>query len=219
MPDPTPVHIEDCDECGIYGGNGWVEDEVSHCMGGAPWRRCHNPLHRKPQPPDTAAPLVAGYPLPNRTETLSNEDAEDAADAERTKQAYQEHGLRDFVPVATAAPSEPAPKQLSREAWSKLQDEMEDAGQYDPCDGHPGENCTVCRGACSCHYARESACLCHLGWRHCPIHQDEGHARSGPSEPTYPCDNCGKLRTKAEGGTTFTVCDECWDKYHHEGKE
>lgn len=27
----------------------------------------------------------------------------------------------------------------------------------------------------------------------------------------YPCDGCGKLRSKDEGGTTFTVCDECWD--------
>lgn len=33
-------------------------------------------------------------------------------------------------------------------------------------------------------------------------------------EPTYPCDRCGVLRTKAEGGTTFTVCDECWDALH-----
>lgn len=30
-------------------------------------------------------------------------------------------------------------------------------------------------------------------------------------EAEYPCIKCGKLRTKAEGGTTFTVCDECWD--------
>jgi hypothetical protein len=30
-------------------------------------------------------------------------------------------------------------------------------------------------------------------------------------EPTYPCQRCGKPRTKAQGGTTFTVCDECWD--------
>jgi len=30
--------------------------------------------------------------------------------------------------------------------------------------------------------------------------------------PQYPCADCGKLRTKDEGGTTFTVCDECWDK-------
>lgn len=28
---------------------------------------------------------------------------------------------------------------------------------------------------------------------------------------TYPCDKCGALRTKSEGGTTFTVCDKCWD--------
>ena len=28
----------------------------------------------------------------------------------------------------------------------------------------------------------------------------------------YPCEDCGALRTKAEGGTTFTVCDDCWDK-------
>ena len=28
----------------------------------------------------------------------------------------------------------------------------------------------------------------------------------------YPCADCGVLRTKAEGGTTFTVCDPCWDK-------
>ena len=33
-------------------------------------------------------------------------------------------------------------------------------------------------------------------------------------EKLYPCDGCGKMRTKAEGGTTFTVCDECWgEKY------
>jgi hypothetical protein len=32
------------------------------------------------------------------------------------------------------------------------------------------------------------------------------------NERIYPCDDCGKMRTKAEGGTVFTVCDECWDK-------
>jgi len=31
-------------------------------------------------------------------------------------------------------------------------------------------------------------------------------------EPTYPCHECGTPRTKAEGGTTFAVCDACWDK-------
>lgn len=28
----------------------------------------------------------------------------------------------------------------------------------------------------------------------------------------YPCNDCGTMRTKSEGGTTFTVCDTCWDK-------
>jgi hypothetical protein len=36
----------------------------------------------------------------------------------------------------------------------------------------------------------------------------------GGAEPTYPCEDCGKPRTKAEGGTTFTVCDECWDRHY-----
>jgi len=35
-----------------------------------------------------------------------------------------------------------------------------------------------------------------------------------PQEEMYPCKECGKLRTKDEGGTTFTVCDECWEKSH-----
>jgi hypothetical protein len=30
-------------------------------------------------------------------------------------------------------------------------------------------------------------------------------------ERIYPCAECGLLRTKAEGGTTFTVCDDCWE--------
>jgi hypothetical protein len=33
-------------------------------------------------------------------------------------------------------------------------------------------------------------------------------------EKLYPCDNCPTMRTKAEGGSTFTVCDPCWDKLH-----
>ena len=28
----------------------------------------------------------------------------------------------------------------------------------------------------------------------------------------YHCIDCGKLRSKDEGGTVFTVCDECWEK-------
>lgn len=26
----------------------------------------------------------------------------------------------------------------------------------------------------------------------------------------YPCQRCGMMRTAAEGGTIFTVCDACW---------
>lgn len=33
-------------------------------------------------------------------------------------------------------------------------------------------------------------------------------------ERIYPCKRCGVLRTKSEGGTTFTVCEDCWDKAH-----
>jgi DNA-directed RNA polymerase subunit M/transcription elongation factor TFIIS len=35
--------------------------------------------------------------------------------------------------------------------------------------------------------------------------------RDDPNDRVYPCRRCGKLRSKNEGGTTFTVCDECWD--------
>lgn len=30
----------------------------------------------------------------------------------------------------------------------------------------------------------------------------------------YPCDKCGLMRSKDEGGTIFTVCDNCWDPNH-----
>lgn len=30
------------------------------------------------------------------------------------------------------------------------------------------------------------------------------------SERIYPCGKCGTLRTEAEGGRVFTVCDDCW---------
>jgi hypothetical protein len=32
-------------------------------------------------------------------------------------------------------------------------------------------------------------------------------------DEVYPCDDCGKLRSKNQGGTTFTLCDECWEKH------
>ncbi len=40
------------------------------------------------------------------------------------------------------------------------------------------------------------------------------HASQPQEGEKYPCKDCGKLRTKAEGGTTFTLCDECWDKHY-----
>jgi hypothetical protein len=40
---------------------------------------------------------------------------------------------------------------------------------------------------------------------------DASVTRRDENEPMYPCIRCGKCRTKAEGGTTFTVCDTCWD--------
>jgi hypothetical protein len=38
------------------------------------------------------------------------------------------------------------------------------------------------------------------------------------AEKLYPCKDCGTLRTKAEGGTTFTVCDDCWEKHYKKEK-
>ena len=31
-------------------------------------------------------------------------------------------------------------------------------------------------------------------------------------ETLYPCLDCDVMRTKAEGGTVFTVCEVCWDR-------
>jgi hypothetical protein len=28
----------------------------------------------------------------------------------------------------------------------------------------------------------------------------------------FPCQDCGVMRSKAEGGNIFTVCDACWDR-------
>jgi hypothetical protein len=51
---------------------------------------------------------------------------------------------------------------------------------------------------------------------------DEGQPPTAANSPAgstaadarvYPCADCGVLRSKAEGGTVFTVCDACWDKY------
>ena len=36
--------------------------------------------------------------------------------------------------------------------------------------------------------------------------------RAARGEQYYPCACCGSWRTKGEGGTTFSVCDDCWNK-------
>jgi len=33
-------------------------------------------------------------------------------------------------------------------------------------------------------------------------------------ETIYPCLDCDVMRTRAEGGTVFTVCEVCWDRRH-----
>lgn len=38
-------------------------------------------------------------------------------------------------------------------------------------------------------------------------------------ERIYPCDRCGVMRSKAEGGTVFTVCDACWEGDEAEARE
>lgn len=48
------------------------------------------------------------------------------------------------------------------------------------------------------------------------VKQDEQVAERDPR--IYPCRLCPTMRTKAEGGTVFTVCDACWEKLH-DGKE
>lgn len=63
---------------------------------------------------------------------------------------------------------------------------------------NPSDNpnfCIACAGAPTIH-----TCT--------PLDPDEGRI--------YPCKECGIMRTRAEGGTTFTVCDKCWDKKHHQ---
>lgn len=37
--------------------------------------------------------------------------------------------------------------------------------------------------------------------------------RVEPPPGIYPCSECGKPRTRDEGGTVFTVCDSCWDAH------
>jgi hypothetical protein len=47
---------------------------------------------------------------------------------------------------------------------------------------------------------------------------EAGIVEVGLKEELYPCIKCGKLRTKEEGGTTFTYCEKCWDNEYKEEK-
>ncbi len=63
-----------------------------------------------------------------------------------------------------------------------------------------------------------------MHWRQCAdrIERDirslaseqQGAAPDDKDARIYPCDRCGKMRSKNEGGTVFTVCDTCWDEGH-----
>lgn len=50
------------------------------------------------------------------------------------------------------------------------------------------------------------------------LHESPGSAPSDDAR-IYPCDHCGVMRTKAEGGTVFTVCDKCWDALRDEERK
>lgn len=44
------------------------------------------------------------------------------------------------------------------------------------------------------------------------FYEDEYKAKQEDKDARiYPCDKCGKLRSQNEGGTCFSVCDDCWE--------
>lgn len=43
------------------------------------------------------------------------------------------------------------------------------------------------------------------------------YSHAGDDARIYPCSLCGTMRSKNEGGTTFTVCDDCYDKHRDAG--
>jgi hypothetical protein len=81
--------------------------------------------------------------------------------------------------------------------------------------------CPKCNSSCD---MKSNADDCVNAWNKRPQENNEfGHSgdktvssypedNQQPPKDQYPCNDCGKLRSKAEGGTTFSVCDECWDK-------
>lgn len=53
------------------------------------------------------------------------------------------------------------------------------------------------------------------GWGTCRAEEIHADLRSR-STTSNPCERCGTARTKAEGGKTFTVCDDCWARMGEE---
>jgi hypothetical protein len=94
----------------------------------------------------------------------------------------------------------------------------------EPMPETPATPTCVCGHALSAHVGQvglvNPPCWYHHGgtWCDCQGYRPDLARPTPPApgggEPLYPCDDCGTMRTKAEGGTTFTVCDACWQKHY-----
>jgi hypothetical protein len=73
------------------------------------------------------------------------------------------------------------------------------------CNGESGLMCDIC---CGHDGTGEEACD-YLTQPAPPSSEPEMDGDGNPR--VYPCRRCGDMRSAPEGGTTFTVCDECWD--------
>lgn len=45
------------------------------------------------------------------------------------------------------------------------------------------------------------------------MEQNDDPCATDKNARVYQCQKCGTMRSEAEGGTVFTVCDDCWDKH------
>ena len=82
--------------------------------------------------------------------------------------------------------------------------------RYDGLDHHYCVSCSECDAAIHAGFPLEDEAF--KAWYTRPP------TATLTEEKMYPCADCGKLRTKDEGGTTFTVCDECWNKHYKKPK-
>lgn len=79
---------------------------------------------------------------------------------------------------------------------------IEAAREFDPIRIGERNICGVCLGA-----SHVETCIF-------AILAAQPPAESTSAVDAYPCNECGAVRTKAEGGTVFTACDMCWGKRH-----